>query len=112
MADPNGRERGLAPRLEARVGGWVGAYAAWLGLLGGVLLIVITLLTVVSVVGRSLLGAPVEGDFELVSAGCAIAVFAFLPWCQYRRGHVTVDVFFMRRQPAHDRVAPHSSATY
>jgi TRAP-type C4-dicarboxylate transport system permease small subunit len=99
MADPNDRERGLEPHLEVRLGAWVGAYAAWLGILGGFLLIVITLLTVVSVVGRSLLGAPVEGDFELVSAGCAIAVFAFLPWCQYRRGHVTVDVFFMRASP-------------
>ena len=100
MADLNGREqRGLAPDLQARVGGWVGAYAAWLGIAGGFILILITLLTVVSVVGRSLFGAPVDGDFELVSAGCAIAVFAFLPWCQFRRGNVTVDVFFMRANP-------------
>jgi TRAP-type C4-dicarboxylate transport system permease small subunit len=99
MVDPDRRERGLAPRLEAQVGRVVGALAAWLGIFGGLILILVTVLTVVSVTGRTLIGQPVDGDYELVSAGCAIAVFAFLPWCQYRRGHVTVDVFFMRASP-------------
>lgn len=70
--------------------------ARWLALAGGVVLVAMTMLTVVSVVGRSLVSiglAPVEGDFELVQAGVGFAVFAFLPWCQLRRGHATVDVF-------------------
>lgn len=36
---------------------------------------------------------PVPGDFELVEAGMAFTIFAFLPICQLRRGHATVDVF-------------------
>ncbi len=36
---------------------------------------------------------PVPGDFELVEAGIAFAIFAFLPLCQLRSGHATVDVF-------------------
>ena len=54
-------------------------------LLGGAVLIVLTLLTVASVSGRALIPlglGPLPGDFELVEAGVAFAVFAFLPWCQ------------------------------
>lgn len=36
---------------------------------------------------------PIPGDFELVEAGIAFAIFAFLPICQLRGGHATVDVF-------------------
>lgn len=70
--------------------------ARWLAILGGFSLIAITLMTVVSITGRSLIWAglaPVPGDFELVEVGTAIAVFSFLPWCQLNRGHATVDVF-------------------
>jgi len=35
---------------------------------------------------------PINGDYELVEAGVAIAIFAFLPWCQLTRAHATVDV--------------------
>src|SRR5690606_10929070 len=35
----------------------------------------------------------IPGDFELVEALTAFAVFAFLPWCQLQRGHASVDVF-------------------
>lgn len=93
---------GLAPLLEARLGRVIGAVSRWLALAGGVILTGLALMTVVSIAGRSLSFAglgPVPGDFELVEAGCAVAVFAFLPWCQYRRGHVTVDIFISRLSP-------------
>src|SRR3546814_813189 len=56
-------------------------------------------LTVVSIVGRGLISAglgPIPGDFELVEAGTAFAVLAFMGLCQYHRGHVTVDLFLAR----------------
>lgn len=90
---------GLAPALEARLGRTIGQAARLLALAGGVVLTGIALMTVVSIIGRGFAFAglgPVPGDFELVEAGCAVAVFAFLPWCQYRRGHVTVDIFISR----------------
>jgi len=100
-ASPSGP--GLAPDLEATVGRAVRNLTAALALLGGVLLLALVVMTVISIVGRALIGTfdiwplselgPVPGDFELVSAGCAVAVCAFLPWCQLNRGHVTVDVF-------------------
>ena len=67
-----------------------------LAIAGGAALIAMTVLTVVSVTGRGFLWAglgPVPGAYELVEMGSAFAIFAFLPWCQLKRGHVTVDLF-------------------
>jgi TRAP-type C4-dicarboxylate transport system permease small subunit len=66
-----------------------------LALLGGLALIAITLITVISITGRAFIWAglrPVPGDFELVEAGVGFAIFAFLPWCQITRSHATVDI--------------------
>jgi len=70
--------------------------ARLMAILGGIVLALLTIMTVVSIGGRSLISfglGPVPGDFELVEAGAAFAVFAFLPWCQLNRGHATVDLF-------------------
>lgn len=70
-----------------------------LAILGGLVLIAVTALTVVSITGRALISlglGPVEGDFELVQVGVGFAIFSFLPWCQLIRGHATVDVFTSR----------------
>ena len=69
-----------------------------LAIAGGMVLVALTVLVVVSITGRALLTlgigvGPVPGDFELVEAGTGFAVFAFLPWCQLKRGHATVDLF-------------------
>ncbi len=64
---------------------------------GGVVLTALALLSVVSITGRALAGfgyGPVPGDFELVEAGTALAVFCFLPWAHLKRGHATVDLFW------------------
>ena len=70
--------------------------ARMLAILGGIVLVLITVLTVVSIGGRSLISLglrPIPGDFELVEVGTGFAVFAFLPWCQLVRGRATVDLF-------------------
>lgn len=88
--------------------------ARLMALLGGLVLTALVVLTCVSVLGRGLdnLGhwdrleglAPglaawltgfgqVRGDYELVQAGIAFSVFAFLPICQLMAAHATVDVF-------------------
>lgn len=87
-----------------------------MAILGGVMLIALIALTCLSIIGRggnsfghselltslapglakALIAsgvAPVQGDFELVEAGIAFAIFAFLPFCQLHSGHATVDVF-------------------
>src|SRR5690606_22060048 len=68
-------------------------------LLGGLLLLGILGVTAVSVAMDLLHNAPIPGDFELVQLGCAVAVFAFLPWSQVSRGHVAVDIFIRHAGP-------------
>ncbi|MDK3016866.1 TRAP transporter small permease [Pseudodonghicola flavimaris] len=82
---------------------------------GGVVLSALIVLTCLSIAGRLLNGAfhsslmqgiapglsrwmldlgvgPINGDFELVEAGVAFAIFAFIPLCQISSGHASVDV--------------------
>ncbi|MEL6913013.1 MAG: TRAP transporter small permease [Pseudomonadota bacterium] len=86
----------IAPRLEAWAGHGAEALARGLAYFGGAVLVGLALMTLISILGRWINTGPIRaitGDYELVEAGVAIAVFAFLPWCQLRRGHVTVDIF-------------------
>lgn len=78
--------------LERFERGVFAASRVW-ALMGGLVLLAVMLMTVLSVAMRAVLGFPILGDFELVEMGTAIAVFAFLPYCQQARGNVVVDVF-------------------
>lgn len=74
---------------------WVERLAGFAAVLGGIVLCAIALMTTISIIGRAFLFIglrPVPGDFELVEAGTAFAVCAFLPWCQLQRGHVSVSI--------------------
>ncbi len=42
---------------------------------------------------------PLTGDYELVAAGAAFAIFAFLPICQITGGHASVDILTDRFPP-------------
>lgn len=84
--------------------------------LGGLVLSALIILTCLSIAGRSLNGVlhadwvqaimpgvaaallemgigPINGDFELVEAGMAFSIFAFLPLCQLNGAHASVDIF-------------------
>jgi len=69
-----------------------------MALLGGVLLLAITAMTCVSIIGRAFVPfniglGPIRGIYDITEIGMAAAVFAFLPLCQYERGHAAVDLF-------------------
>lgn len=82
---------------QSAITGSVGRGLAWLSrqfaLAGGFIMLALATMTVVSVVGRSTAGVAVEGDYELVELGLAVAVFLFLPECYLKRGHIVVDLF-------------------
>lgn len=97
-----------------------------MAVLGGMVLTALIVLVCLSVAGRGLatlahgaLGAllpglsavllglgvgPVTGDFELVEAGMAFTIFAFLPITQITEGHAVVDIF-VSHMPARVRRA-------
>ena len=81
------------------VPGWLVALCRWFAVIGGLVLLGMMIMTVVSVTRRTLFGAPIPGDFEMVELGSAIAVFCFLPWCQITGGNVLVDFFTMKSGP-------------
>jgi TRAP-type C4-dicarboxylate transport system permease small subunit len=70
--------------------------AKLLAIFGGLVLTALTMMSLYSVVMRNLVGAPIQGDFELVQMGCAISVAAFLPFTQLRDGNIFVDFFTTR----------------
>nr|WP_040604341.1 TRAP transporter small permease subunit [Sagittula stellata] len=90
--------------------------ARLMALLGGAVLTFLILITCLSIIGRAgnsllhgMVGAgflpglaqglidwgigAIPGDFELVEAGMAFCIFAFLPFCTVTGGHAAVDVF-------------------
>jgi len=82
--------------LLARLG-W-GARAC--AILAGVLLVVITLMTCVSLIGRNTVGWSIVGAFELSGSAAGAAIALFMPWCQYTRGNIIVDFFTARASEA------------
>lgn len=73
---------------------------------GGLVLAALTLMSVYGIVARQLATIPglsqigrMAGTFELVELGSAVAVSAFLPYCQMVRGNVAVDFFTATLHP-------------
>ncbi|MDR3376753.1 MAG: TRAP transporter small permease subunit [Ancalomicrobiaceae bacterium] len=71
-------------------------------LAGGVIFIGMVCLSVVSIVGRKLWSAPIEGDIELLQMGTGIAAATFFPYCTLANEHLRVE-FFTDHLPARIR---------
>lgn len=86
---------------DSPIGRFVHGLAKLVALAGGAVLVVIVLVPTVSIIGRLLIPlnqafgtdfSSISGDYEIVEAGMAFAIFAFLPWCQLTRGHAVVAI--------------------
>lgn len=66
--------------------------------LGGVVLVAVVVLNVISVIG-GVVWEPFPGDFEMTEVGVAVAAFAFLPYCQITDANVTADIFTAGASP-------------
>ncbi len=99
--------------------GFVDRFARFFAILGGMVLTSLIILTCLSIIGRSIntilygdlmqsampevasallatgVGS-INGAFEIVEAGMAFVVFAFLPLCQLNGAHASVDLFSAR----------------
>ena len=85
------RGRGLDGFLRAAITAWV--------LAGGGLLVLVIAVNVLSVLGGALVGRPFPGDFEITEIGIAVAVFAFLPYCQMTGANAKAEFFTSRTGP-------------
>lgn len=84
---------GPSAELDGEPSGPFDRIAAIVAMLGGFITLAIGATVSASVASRNLLDEGIPGDFEYVQMGTAIAVFAFLPLCQLRRGNIVVDTF-------------------
>jgi TRAP-type C4-dicarboxylate transport system permease small subunit len=62
------------------------------GLAAGTFLVLMMLVTVIDVVGRYLLNAPLPGAFEMTQFLVAAVVYAGLPHVSQRESHITIDL--------------------
>ena len=71
--------------------------ARGLAFVGGAVLLLITVITCISIIGRAFVPldigiGPIRGIYDITEIGMAAAVFAFLPWAQMRETHARVDL--------------------
>jgi TRAP-type C4-dicarboxylate transport system permease small subunit len=82
------------PHAAAPAGGVLGlldrVVTGW-GLAGGWTFCAIVAMSIVSIVGRKLFDAPIQGDMELLMMGAAVGSAAFLPLCELHDNHIKVD---------------------
>ena len=75
--------KGLARQLDRVV--------TWWALSGGFVFVALVVMSIISIVGRKLFSAPIEGDMELLMMGAAVGSAAFLPVCEMHDHHIKVD---------------------
>lgn len=75
-----------------------------LGLLAGVVLAGIMMVTVVDVFGRYVLSRPLPGSSEITEVMMAILIYAGLPVVSERNAHISVDLFGGGLSPAMARL--------
>ena len=73
-------------------------------MVGGLLLIGVMAMTVISVLGRYLFNAPIPGDYEITELACGIAVFTFFARCHVKNANIVVE-FFTGRMPTRYKTA-------
>ena len=62
-------------------------------LIGVLAALLVALMVVASIAGRSLARAPIQGDVEITQLGIALCISLCLPWCQLHRANIIVDFF-------------------
>jgi TRAP-type C4-dicarboxylate transport system permease small subunit len=91
------------PGKAARLGPFLRGLSVILAYMGGAVVSAVGIMSAISIIGRSAIGRPVTGDFELVEIGIAVAGSLFLPYCQATSGHIAVDFFTLRATPRTNR---------
>ena len=80
----------------SRLVGILSVVIRWWALFGGIIVAGLAVMTAASAISNLAVGRPFPPDYELVKHFVAIAIFAFLPYCQLTGANVTVDIFTER----------------
>lgn len=86
---------------------WIYGTSRALAWLGGVVLLALSFMIVASIIGRTFSNmglGPIQGDFELVETGTAVAVFCCMPWAHLTRSHAVVDLFWNAYPPTMQKI--------
>ena len=70
-----------------------------LAVISGITLVLMALMSLWSILGRSVFDKPLIGDYELVQMLSAVAVGMTLPYAHWIGGHVIVDFFTAKAAP-------------
>ena len=89
-------DSGAARPARAALGRVAECLAECFAALGGIALLLVMGVTLVSVIGSSLFGKPLLGDTEIVELLIGVAIACFMPYCQMRGANVIVDFFTMK----------------
>ena len=68
-------------------------------LIGGLGMLVSTLLGTADVIGTQFFGRPVHGSLEITESTMVVIVFGALAYSQIRRNHIRVELFYSRVGP-------------
>ncbi|HEX9836961.1 MAG TPA: TRAP transporter small permease [Alphaproteobacteria bacterium] len=60
---------------------------------GSAALLAVAAVTVLSVLGRYLFNRPIEGDYELVEIGMAVAIFLYFPYTHLTGSNIVAEFF-------------------
>lgn len=102
MADAIFVDRNIQP--TALAGRVLNTTCRFFAVCSGVTLILMALMSLTSIVGRSLFSKPILGDYELVQMLSAVAITMAMPFCQMIRGHIIVDFFTTAAPPKFNKV--------
>lgn len=91
-------------RPKALVGKVLNAACRFFAICGGIMLVLMAMMSLTSIIGRTLFDKPILGDYELVQMMSAVAVTMSLPFCQMIRGHIIVDFFTASLSPKVNKV--------
>ena len=91
MAEIIEREGAVEVVSRHGVGRLLDRVATLFTMLGGLTFCALIAMSIVSIVGRKLFAAPVQGDVELMQMGAAVGAAAFLPLCELHDHNIKVD---------------------
>jgi TRAP-type C4-dicarboxylate transport system permease small subunit len=72
---------------------WLNRAAEAMAWIGGLTLIALVVMSLISIICRKLGFQPVNGDVEMMQMGSAVAAAAFIPLCTLRGDHLRVEFF-------------------